>query len=322
MEVNHKIGKWNRERVLKEYKKLAIELGYPPNEKELRKRNHSLYKAMLYYFDSFNSAREKSGFEVNPAHGLARSIKDSTKNETEELGYIVGVVIGDGSVINSKKIVLETSDKEFSSRFSEFLEEWSGLKPRIYRKEGKKKEFPNGMECETKEKFVVVLNSTEACETLEKRLDNLNWIYNSTESVKKEILRGLWDSEGSVGDGFLMFYNSDKEIVNLYKYLMRELLGVRSFREKERNTGYKIGTRGGYKVMVDYIDKIGITIKRKINPYKKKIEKFRQTKKAYEEAMEMKERGKTVSEIEEYTLSKYNLWSHQWFRGDKPTLVN
>lgn len=265
--IVHEMNKWNKEKAIKEYKKLADKLGYPPNQKELEEKRNDIYKAIMNHVGSFNKAREIAGFKTNPPHGLRNELNSSAKDITPEFCYVFGVILGDGTILENNSnawIMLKVKDKEFANRFKEKVEEWSGLNASKHKRNGREKRFPNGITSKSSDTLGVKLSSRNAVELIEEKIENDEWIKETDEEGKEELLKGLWDSEGSTrGNCTISFYNSDTEILDLYKKLVREVIGVEEFNEYSRENGSVQVSFNGKENVEEFKNKIGFTISRK-----------------------------------------------------------
>lgn len=184
-----------------------------------------------------------------------------------ELGYILGVIAGDGYVIVKRtkgRIGLEVRDKDFAQYFHNQLEKWSGLKISLSFNENKKL-------------YTIVLYSLRAARFL---VDfNIYNLINFDNKIKANFLRGLFDSEGCVSASnletprkatrFISFHNSDKKLTFLVKTLL-ESLGIRVQNvDKIIGSGFnkhgiyfrlRIGGKNNLKM---FKNKIGFSIGRK-----------------------------------------------------------
>ncbi len=185
-----------------------------------------------------------------------------------ELGYIRGVLMGDGYLSIKRtgtkgQIGLEVKDKDFAQTFHKQLEKWSGLKARFSFNENK------GL-------HTVRLSSLRAVEFL--RDFNIFDVINANEEIKVNFLRGMFDSEGNVSGSnlttpkkstrFVSLFNTDEELIRLVKVLL-ETVGI-----KVQNIDKKIGgftgrtvcfrlRIGGKSNLEMFKNKIGFSIERK-----------------------------------------------------------
>ena len=158
-----------------------------PNE---RKRISKLLKGRKFSEETLTKMRYVKGRYKIP------------EKMTKELAYIIGVCLGDASVLKAtyfnkngykyEKYVLSLTvkDKDFLLKFKNYLEKvfcLSNLKiSRVFVKKFKK--YYYNVRVQKKEVVEFVLN----------KVTNLNWIENLPKEYKKEILRGMFDSDGSV----------------------------------------------------------------------------------------------------------------------------
>jgi len=262
-----KFRKWSKEKILKELKERAEVLGKSPTAKDVP----TLEKLCRIYFGSFNKAKKLAGLDVIPQHNKY-VLPNSTKNISPELGYIIGVILGDGW-INIKKggLGLNVKDKDFADFFFENLKKWSKKTPKKSIVRGYVKKFPNGKVSRISKQYKVVLWSVDAVNFITNLLKpikfnrktkytNLKWIYKTPKKFKKMVLRGLFDSEGMVGiyktSNYLSFKNSDYEIHDLFIKLCSDF-GIKAKRWKDDT---RISSK---QHILRFYKKIGITIKRK-----------------------------------------------------------
>lgn len=141
------------------------------------------------------------------------------KNLSKELGYVLGVINGDGSIRGDRKkqIVLTVKDRIFAETFKKVLDKWTG--------------YDSHFSFSKKIGYKVELGHWEASRFLQsfdlKRLSNI------PEWVKCAFLRGLFDSDGSVyasnlddlrrASRCVNFYNSDKNLIDIVSKLLNEL---------------------------------------------------------------------------------------------------
>ena len=196
-----------------------------------------------------------------------RFLNSNFQNLSSELGYILGVIGGDGYVIVKRtkgRIGLEVKDQDFAQHFHNQLAQWSGLK------------FSLGFN-QNKKLYTTILYSLRAARFL-KDFDIYNLI-NADNKIKANFLRGLFDSEGCVqaynlrtlrkATRFISFHNSDEKLVFFVKTLL-ESLGIRVQNiDKIIGSGFiKHGVYfrlrvGGKQNLKMFKDEIGFSIKRK-----------------------------------------------------------
>jgi len=166
---------------------------------------------------------------------------------SEELAYIVGVVVGDGYIYRLRKyhyiIVLQVKDLEFAEEFARCVGKILGReppKPRP-RKDGK---------------FTVKVQSKTLYKLLKKPIyiDGIRQYIEHCINCTCAFLRGFFDSEGGVyGDGEIRAYNTNKLLLEYVKVLLHRL-GIKT-------TGLKIHTKAGTPMKNPETGKIHFTRK-------------------------------------------------------------
>jgi intein-encoded DNA endonuclease-like protein len=142
---------------------------------------------------------------------------------SEELAYVVGVVLGDGYVgkksrvrkgYNDVMIDLEAKDREFVEEFGRCLAKVLGrrpIRPRYVKSSGR---------------YVVEVRSQTLYELLRKPVDlkRLKKYIEHCERCVAAFLRGFADSEGSVDKrGYIYIYNTDLRLLIYINELLRRL---------------------------------------------------------------------------------------------------
>jgi intein-encoded DNA endonuclease-like protein len=156
---------------------------------------------------------------------------------SEELAYVVGVVLGDGYVgkksrvrkgYNEVMIGLEAKDKEFVEEFGRCLAKVLGRKQKRLR-------FRDDVG-----KYAVEVGSKTLYELLRKPVDleRLKKYIEHCDRCVAAFLRGFADSEGSVDKrGYITIYNTDVRLLTYVKDLLRRL--------NIESMGPKLNKRGG-----------------------------------------------------------------------------
>jgi intein-encoded DNA endonuclease-like protein len=291
--------KWSKEEIEEKILEVTKKLGHPPSHKDLKELNLSSISVLTsrYCKKSFNQVKKDLGLNVN-LWKKRYKLLPSAKKFSPELGYIIGVLLGDGYLHyngSSGIIGLGTKDKDFADFFAKQLEKWSGKKPKRYEEMGRFFKSVNGKIYKSKKKYIVNLCSTSAYEFLKEKLGiikvgnknvptNLNWIYSTPKEFKRMVLKGLWDSEGHIDikDHSIGFSNTNLEIIELYENLCKDL-NLPTHRQYFPNAGaeYRVLIIG-IKNLLKFQKQIGITIKRKreklkrfLSPYKKRIKIYK-----------------------------------------------
>jgi len=183
--------------------------------------------------------------------GLKREKTEKSLAFNYSLGYVVGVLVGDGSLSKWKdyhyfddnfrqvpkskatKIVtrfrhgfqLQCKDRDFAEEFAKHLQMVTGKKPCIYPIKCKAKTTKNLAPIPyTFHGFKVQLISKEWYHKLKPLREDLSWLKNSDTEVKRGFLRGFFDSEGGHDShGAVSLTNKNVGLLYLTKSLLSEL---------------------------------------------------------------------------------------------------
>ena len=146
---------------------------------------------------------------------------------SEELAYVIGVVLGDGYTTRERRTVkdyndvrigLKVKDVEFADEFARCLAKVLGRHP------------PKPFYDKKRGRYVVVVGSKTFYELLKKpvNLDRLKKYIEHSEDCVATFLRGFADSEGSVDkSGYIRIANTDLVLLTYVKDLLQRL-GVTS----------------------------------------------------------------------------------------------
>ncbi|MFH1823445.1 MAG: LAGLIDADG family homing endonuclease [archaeon] len=258
-----KFTKWNKSKILKELINLSKKLGKSPSYEQIPK---PLYQACRRLFGSMNKAKKVAGLSINKQkHHI---IKKDIKKLTNELAYILGVILGDGYcyIKKSKRrtngvIGLHVKDKDFADEFKKILYRWCLIKP--------KKHFGE-------RGYIVGLYSID-CARIILNYD-INKIIKSSLKKKSLFLKGLFDSEGAViglnlqkrqfAKRWIHFSNSNKEIIKIVEILLKDF--KINFKLKSRGHSGFGSKRLQYEIIFygkdnlkKFFKSIGFSIKRK-----------------------------------------------------------
>lgn len=187
-------------------------------------------------------------------------------------GYIIGVILGDGSLCRFKDrgyericLSLAVKDYEFLLAFRKAIKEVFSKELKIYNSyikyKGEKRRY-----------FKVCCYDKLICLFLEKYIIDFSWVKNTNINVKRGMLKGLFDSEGSIYKYKIIFYNQDEKIIKLFKYLCSEF---------QINTG-KWVTHTYISIGKDckkFYNEIGFTIKRKKLHFENNLRELKNRKK-------------------------------------------
>ncbi len=269
-----KKGRWTEKNRLTKNKviKLLIEQSRKLNKSpSVRDIPISLRSACQKHFGNFNNAKKHAGLGIKEYYP---KLKKQCYNESKELAYIAGALIGDGSfrLQKSKKrscyvMIFATKDKDFMDFFVHNFNKWCNYKPKIKKKEGGYKKFPSGKYYNYNETYITQIPFKEAWKFLKKFKDNpIFCIKLFSDENLKWLIKGLWDAEGCVSvtkQGYMRIYfsNSDKKVIDLYKRLLKKFNFTFSLYKQGKSVNINILNE--YE-MLRFINLIyGITIKRK-----------------------------------------------------------
>ncbi len=212
---------------------------------------------------------------------------------SEELAYVIGVKLGDGYAVRSRRPVkgysraligLKVKDREFAEEFSRCLTKVLGRTPKRLRY------------VKSTKRYVVEVKSETLYQLLRKPLDldRLKKYIEHCGNCVGAFLRGFFDSEGSVNkSGYIYLSNTDLRLLEYVKHLLQRL-GIettgpwlktrRGTVIHDHMTGKKYTTNKdvyvvGIRANSNHIfyEKIGFTIKRKQKRLEKYLEDTSQT---------------------------------------------
>jgi len=207
------------------------------------------YKQRLYLYSKSNIEKLK-----RISKKTMRILPDHAKQVSPALGYIVGVLLGDG-YLSKRYISLHVKDLDFAKFFIDQFKQWCNIAPPIYH---------------YKSYYEAKIGFTEACTFLKSLVSDLSWIDKSDKGIKRMILKGLWDSEGSINKSFIGFVNTNEEVALLYQKLCKELGIKTTFHNYKKFYFVRIFRREN---KIKFFNEIGITIGRKRERFLKIISK-------------------------------------------------
>jgi intein-encoded DNA endonuclease-like protein len=197
-----------------------------------------------------------------------KHLPDSAKKYSRELGYIIGVILGDGHVsIKQRRVILSVTDKDFVLEFKKNIEKWSNFKTRFYSRSIKTDEKIKNRKLQ----WVCYIDSKKASEFLH----NLDFreLAHSNEEIKCVFLKGFFDSEGSVFKSSfgIAGYSTDYLLISFVSELLTSL-GIYSTLNKRKPTNKDISNKFCYTLAIYRKDSIlnfykfvGFSIERKQN---------------------------------------------------------
>jgi len=127
-------------------------------------------------------------------------LPEEAKNQSYELEYVLGVLVGDGH-LRQDCMILKTTDREFANVFYCFLKRWSGLRSRI-------REYDRPIKGKIRHVFDVSLFSADTARFIQMlgipygnklrtwRVPNL--VLSGNHEIKRGFLAGFFDSEATV----------------------------------------------------------------------------------------------------------------------------
>lgn len=204
----------------------------------------------------------------------AQKLKEGYDEITNELAYIMGVMYGDGYIISSGGIGLQSIDKDFVDYFSSCVERQFGVRISNYTtKPSILKDWRNGREYQRKGTFIMRVVSVLLRDYI-KSIKNEQFVKKLDISQKKHFLRGLWDSEGSISTtgctNMVNFTHNSLEIHKVFCGLVEETCGFKIKTSNLREQGNYVS----YFYFREYIRKFYETIQPTIQRKRDKFEKI------------------------------------------------
>lgn len=143
---------------------------------------------------------------------------------SKDLAYILGVIFGDGHV-SPDRIVMSVTDKPFADSFHQALERL-GFRPTLKVDSVEtliNRKPKNAHIMPTKDQYRVSACSREFVRWFQKLDFNiLSAMFNSSELIVA-FLRGFYESDGSVHEGYLSFHNTDLPLLEFTQQLTDHL---------------------------------------------------------------------------------------------------
>lgn len=238
-----------------------------------------------------------------------------------DLGYIVGLVIGDGSIQATKtrnyRITLETTREDYADLFEEILKKrLPSLTVGHYRRE-KKRQFPNGLMTKTPS-FAVHVSSKQLYELLRPcKQDDFHWQIPGLALKRRDFasgfLQGIFDAEGSVyvKRPTVSLFSKHKENLLQVQELPKSF-GVKSRIEKRRGE-LRIVNRGN---CIRFQKEVGF----RYEPKRKKLAEICQIKyppDIVKKARALRQKGHTYREIAAKLGVKHRTSVREWLTGEK-----
>lgn len=207
--------KWDRQNVIERLKFLYNNLGHSPTSREI---NMILYQACLRYFGSFNEAKIEAGLTITEPKYF--NLPHVASSMSTDFAYVLGASLGDAHIETHpgrKGVTLNVRDKDFALVFMTHLEKWSEKTPYFHL---------------DKEGFYIVRTYSKEIAEFIKEF-NLEDVLSAPMEIKRYFLKGLFDSEGSVGisnldiprkaSRHIGFYNSNKNLIRITHKVLKQL---------------------------------------------------------------------------------------------------
>lgn len=276
-ELNLKKGRWNRNNRLSKNKvinlliKQKVRLGKSPSIREIP---ISLKSACQRHFGNFNNAKKAAHLEIKD---YIKTLSKKAYKPSEELAYITGLLLGDGSFRYQKSkertsyvIIFGTKDKDLMDYFRNKFMIWSGFNPKVSMINSYYRKFPNGITSYCQKSYNTQISSKQMWAFLKKFKDNpLLCLSYFPKKYYRWLIKGLWDAEGCIRTTKtkslrIHFSNSNMKIIELYIKILKNFdlpYSIHSNKNKTFNVDILKKSK-----MLRFIKLInGITIKRKTN---------------------------------------------------------
>ncbi len=199
----------------------------------------------------------------NKAYKLGLSEKHSVEQRTdgEAGGYLIGVLLGDGCLSSQPQFILTVRDRDFAEDFRDALKRSFGFKYVGLRYTERNKCFTVSKSNKDLINFLLTASDPE-------------WILQQEKAFKVGVLKGLWDSEGTIylvqeekrspNYPRVRFGICDYDIANLYRSLLYDVLHIRAniLGPYGPSSEYWVQL-SGYKKAQIFFEKVGSNIRRK-----------------------------------------------------------
>lgn len=227
--------------------------------------------------------------------GKSYKITEEMKKPSAEKAYLIGVILGDASVgqyHGDWKFTMQTKDREFAKGVADNLEKWISEEEVTVKVRG-----PMNRDDNSEPVWQISKGGKEIFKELNE-IQNLDAdeILKEFNKYIKHLLRGLWDSEGSVDKrGKIMFTNTDIKVMRLYLNTLINVLNIKTDSEWKWASYKRSGQRLGHiYIRVDnenvittsipkrynkeFLNKINPTIERKM----KRLNKTKEVKQTHQ----------------------------------------
>ena len=229
-------------------------------------------------FETWNNAVKQAGLSENTSkYRWEPNVDMSIWNKQKS--YIIGVLIGDGSVNKSsrgkKQISLFTVDQEFRDKFLDDICEWLNVDDDRFEYGITEKDDKNHQDQYYCKKTSAALFD-ELYEYTYNERHWITWINKLDSEERKYILKGLWDSEGTVlkrdstNELRIGFSSTEEWIIQLYLTLLVDVVNL----SLGSYTTSASGDPKTYRVMINegeynnkFINTVSPTITRKTEEF-------------------------------------------------------
>jgi hypothetical protein len=248
---------------------------------------------ITYNFGSWNKGIEKACIPTQNKNTRINFTEDM-KSPTSEKAYLIGVMLCDGSLSqynNRTYYELTVKDKDFAVNVTKQFCEWTGLNWDGFHSENTEMSCKGPIELNGNKDDVYRVR--KGVNPLLEHLDKYRnmggeKIINEFKEHKSDLLRGMWDSEGSISTEVgVRFFNSDDKIIHMYMVLVSEVLNL-NYNQKGMTYGTKdksmkygdivVGPERGFsnntrevRISKDHVQKfldvVEPTIKRKVEVF-------------------------------------------------------
>lgn len=257
---------WSKEKVIETYQKLHKELGRLPRTKDILE-HIGFHWAIYEYFGGLNEVRTALSLPTF-LKGEVYDYNSDFEAVTVDLGYIIGVLLGDGCLYHRERgnfaIIHVSVDLEFVERFKFTFERQFKREAKILKIKGVEFVNPQGKKYTRKDHYRYVIYSKKIFEFLKLKTSDLTWLGSTSIDFKKEVLKGLFDSECSFDERSraISFAVKDWKIASLVQDSLREVLNIETKMKLEKNGTYRLRIYGIANFR-KFSSDIGFTIKRK-----------------------------------------------------------
>lgn len=202
-------------------------------------------------------------------------LKNGYKRLTNDLTYIMGVMFGDGYVIEASGIGLESIDKDFVDAFYVAIRRQFGIKSKIYHtKKSPLLDWRNGKTYKRSDTYILRASSVLLRDFIKKYKSIFN-PHKLNENMKVCFLRGLWDSEGTVNQSGVAntvhFTHNDELLCKMFQSILLEITDIPAKIIKNNQQGNYVLYFYRKEYIKSFYDIIKPTIRRKRTIFEKII---------------------------------------------------